>query len=416
MNLAILFNGGVMNNVDEVIEKSSQWLVAQQHNQTGGWAERPGLSVNPLNTAEAIIALLDAGAVAAGSDQIQSGIDYLKRNQCTAQGKAGAWTRWSRVNQETVRHLPDIVRTSFAIQALIKGGVGVHDESVVKAIAWLLSTRNDLDGAWGTRQKVSSSVLPTCFALMALVEAYKAGMKECKDPIAEGIEFLVEKCHHNEGFFGDQGPLEGIQTVYAVLALQAARGCQLNPYIDKEKTAIEWLLENPDKARKMVEWFVEIDPDDDGGNYSYLFITESLLIRILTDSQFREHRKSELARYTMIDLKDKMDPSGGFYGYRVFSWATAKVLWALSKARHEYSVFPSRSPEYPGAKVGHILMIFILLLLGSVVFLTVQGSFGFLHASVFVILMLASLLAYGRIREKTFRELAQKIISQFGKE
>lgn len=62
------------------------------------------------------------------------------------------------------------------------------------------------------------------------------------------------------------------------------------------------------------------------------------------------------------------------------------------------------------------MMIFILLLLGSVVFLTVQGSFGFLHASVFVILMLASLLAYGRIREKTFRELAQKIISQFGKE
>jgi len=104
-----------MNNVDEVIKKSSQWLVAQQHNQTGGWAERPGLSVNPLNTAEAIIALLDAGAVAAGSDQIQNGIDYLKRNQCTVEGKAGAWTRWSRVGQETVRHIPDIVRTSFAI-------------------------------------------------------------------------------------------------------------------------------------------------------------------------------------------------------------------------------------------------------------------------------------------------------------
>jgi len=61
-------------------------------------------------------------------------------------------------------------------------------------------------------------------------------------------------------------------------------------------------------------------------------------------------------------------------------------------------------------------MIFLLLLLGSVVFLTTKGSFGFLHANVFVILMFVSLLASGRIREKTFRELAQKIISQFGKE
>jgi len=405
-----------MNNLDEVIKKSSQWLVTQQHSQSGGWSERIGTSVNPLNTAEAIIALLDAGNIAAGSAQIQNGITYLRKNQCAEQGKAGAWTRWSRIDQETVRQVPDIVRTSFAIKALIKGGVGVHDESVKKGVNWLLSSRNDREQAWGSREGVSSAVLPTCFALVALIEAYKAGMKECKDPITEGLKFLIEKCHHNEGFFGEPGTLEAIQTIYTVLVLQAARACQLNPYIEKEKEAIEWLLENPDKARKMVEWFVEIEPDDGAGNYSYLFMTESLLIRILTGSQFREHRKSELAQDTMTDLKDKMDPSGGFYGYRVFSWATAKFLCAMSEAKHEYSEFPSRRPEYSGTKVGHILMIFILLLLGSVVFLTVRGAFNLLQAGLFVILMLASLLAYDKIREKTFRELSQKIISQFGKD
>jgi hypothetical protein len=404
-----------MDRLNEVIRKTSRWLIDQQCEQSGGWAERPGLPVNPLNTAEAIIALIDAGAVTAGSDQIQKGIEYLKKCQYSKQNNAGAWTRWRRVNEKTLHHVPDIIRTSFVIQALIKGGVGLHDESIKKALNWLVSLRNDLDGGWGSRKGVVSAVLPTCFVLMALIEAYKAGMEEYKNMISEGLKFLIEKCHHNEGYFGDPGPLEGIQTIYAILSLQAARGCQLNPYIEKEKEAISWLLENPDKARKMVEWFVEIDSIDPGCNYSYLFMTESLLIRVLTESPYREHRKSELARDVMIDLKDRMDPSGAFYGYRIFTWATAKVLCSMSKAKQEYLKFPLRRPEYSGAKVGHILMIFIMLLLCAVVFLTIHSSFELLHAGVFVILMLAALLAYDKIREKTFKELSQKIISQFGK-
>lgn len=407
--------GGDMMKLDEVIDKSSQWLIAQQCKETGGWGERPGKAANSLNTAEAIIAIMDARAVEAGSKLIQNGIKFLKGNQCSEQDKAGSWTRWSRIGENIFHQTPDIVRTTFAIQALIKGGVGSDDESLENGINWLLSARSDTDGGWGCRKGAISAVLPTCFALMALTAAYKAEIKDFEEPINEGLKFLVENNHKSEGYFGDSGPLEGVQTIYAVLALQAARNCELNSYIKKEKVAIRWLLENPDKARKMVEWFVEIDPHHADANYTYLFMTESLLVRVLSESLSREHRKSELARDTMSDLKDKMDPSGGFYGYRIFSWATAKVLCSMSRAKNEYVEFPTRRPEYSGTKVGHILMFFILVLLGAVIYLTRNDMFNSLQAGVFVILMLASLLAYGRIRETTFKELLQKIISLFGK-
>jgi hypothetical protein len=298
---------------------------------------------------------------------------------------------------------------------LIKSGVGLDDDSVKKGINWLLSVRSDTDRAWGSRKGIDSAVLPTCFALMALTEAYKAGMEECKQTIDESLKFLIEKCHHSEGYFGDPGPLEGIQTIYAVLALQAARACQLNPYIDKEKEAIRWLLENPDKARKMVEWYVEIDSYYLDANYNYLFLTDSLLIRALSGSQVKEHRRSELARDTMADMKDKMDPCGGFYGYRIFSWATAKAIFSMSKAKNEYGEFPVRRPEYSGTKIGHILMGFIFVLLISVVVLTLKDMFNLLQAGTFFILMIASLFAYDKIGERTFKELSQMTFSLYKK-
>jgi len=302
-----------------------------------------------------------------------------------------------------------MVRTSFAIRTLIKAGIGVNEEPVENAVDWLIAIRNE-DKGWGSRRGSPSALIPTCLALIALLEAYRARMNRCKQPITDGLAFLVGKYHKAEGSFGDPGPLKAVHTIYATLVLQAARGCELSPYLEKEKGAIGWLLEHPDEARKLVEERIKIDPSG-RFDYGFLFMTDSLLIKVLTGSAYKEHRNSALARNAIISLRDKMDESGGFFGYRVFSWSTAKVLSALSIASSRYHEFPKRRPEYSGLKAGNFLLAFAVLLSIAVVYLAINKSFNMLHAVLFIFLMIASLLGYGKIGEKTFKELVQSVLN-----
>ena len=391
----------------EVMKKSANWLLKNQDPHTGAWADRAGEPASILNTAEAIIAILDAHAVLPGDNQIQKGVQFLLQHQCTNKPDKGAWAREILKNGGKLTHVPDMVRTSFTIRALIKAGTWVDTEPVKNAVDWLLAIRNK-DNGWGYRRGTQSEPMPTCFALIALLEAYGAKMDECKQPAVAGLEFLVNKYSNNSGSFGAKDPLEAVHTIYAALVLQAARCCELNSYPDKEEQAITWLLGNPDKSSKLVEGKIMIDADDQL-NYDFLFMTHSLLIRVLAGSVNKEHHKSNLARETLITLRDKMDPSGGFYGDRVFSWSTAKVLSALSMAMSNFKEFPERSPEYSGPKAGILVWIFAILLSIFVVYLTIKDSFKLLHAGVFIFLMLASLLAYGMIGEKTFKELVKDI-------
>ena len=63
-------------------------------------------------------------------------------------------------------------------------------------------------------------------------------------------------------------------------------------------------------------------------------------------------------------------------------------------------------------KLGNFLLGFAVLISFFVVMLTLKGQFGLLHAMIFVFLMLASLLGYGRIGEKTFKEMSLLILKR----
>jgi hypothetical protein len=396
-----------MTELTDVMKKSADWLLENQDAHTGGWADRAGGMPSILNTAEAVTAILDGHTVQPGDHRIQRAVQFLLRHQIAGGDDRGAWAREFPGNGGGIIQVPDMVRTSFAIEALIKAGTGVDTEPVKNAVQWLLAVRN-ADSGWGYRRGSPSAPTPTCFALMALIEAHKAKMEECRQPVIDGLDFLVGKHRNAAGSFGPAGPLEAVHTIYATLVLQAARRCELSSYSDREEEAIQWLREHPDEATKLVEERIMIDADG-RYNYDFLFMTHSLLIRVLAGSRDKEDQNSALARGTLITLRDRMHPSGGFYGDRVFVWSTAKVLSALSMAVSHFQAFPDRSPEYSGVKAGTLVWVFAILLSAFVVYLTVKGSFELLHAGIFIFLMLALLLAYGMIGEKTFKELVRDL-------
>ncbi len=405
----------------EVKQRAGQWLLKNQ-DVSGGWAERPGKIPSALNTAESMIALIDAGLVEAGDKQIQAAMGFLLKHKRSEAGPDhGAWPReFQAEGGGPVRMIPDILRTAFAIEALIKAGRAVDAELVKESVQWLLATQNtgDVDQGWGYRRDVTSSITTTCYALLALLEAHRAGATQCRPSIERGLAYLVDRCRNDDGSFGTQGPLIALHTVCAALVLQTARRQELGNVrsVNSEKAALEWLRRNPDSANRLVEEQILIDAQPGGaGNYGFLFMTDSLVLRALMGSVHVEHHHCELANSALLALKDRWDNSGGgFYGPRVFSWSTAKALSALSDI--SVQEFPERKPERePGFTVGQIVMVaFALLLLGSVLYLTVLKSFELLHAVFFSVLILALLLASRLIGEKTFAELFSGLFGTLG--
>lgn len=402
--------------VQEVMERSGHWLLEAQ-DEAGGWAERPGEKPSALNTAEAVIALLDARAVVAGDPRIQKALDFLKAHRGPAQGAdKGAWHK-----EVGSGHLvPDLVRTAFATMAMIKAGRERGSEPVKDALEWLLEAQNRQQGdrGWGCSRGAPGAIFPSCLALLALLQAYGPDMDHCpeggrcKEAIEAGLGFLVAQCRNGDGSFGAQEPLVAAHTIYALLALQAARRCGLGPsaYLKLENEGLRWLVRHPDRATRLVEEDLDIAPGVKGAGYGFLFMTDSLLIRVLGDADDKTYRTSELARLTLLSLKERWDQrSGGFYGNRVFSWSTAKVLSALSDAR--YDKFPVLPPEPSQFTLGRILIFgFALLLASAAVYLASVGAFGTVHALFFGFLVIALLLVYGWISSKTFSDLVQAVL------
>ena len=400
-------------SVNYAVSQATEWLLKNQ-SRGGGWAERSGKEVSTLNSAEVIIAVLEGGCVVPGDKRIQDGVKFLKAHQCQEGPETGAWMREFHDSQGQSCKIPDLVRTSFALIALIKAGVGVEDEQVKNGVRWLLSLRKEEDGytAWGFRRGTSLDLMPSVISLLALMEAYRAGLTECREPIEMGMKYLLERCRNNSGSFGAPGHLEAVHTIYAAMALQTAGQCKdLRCYSRRdEEGAIEWLLNHPNEARKLVEENILIVPKDEQGNYGFLFMTDALLIKVLMNSEFRT---SKLAREALMSLREKRVDEGGFYGYRVFSWSTAKAISALSVAVPHFQEFPERQPEYVGIKSGHFILSFHVILAGMLVYLTKIGELTFGHIVIFMALMIGTLLAYGKIGEITFKELFKILVNVF---
>lgn len=70
-----------MESLQKVIEWASHWLLDQQDEASGCWPDRSGMQPNTLNTAEAMVALIDSDVSTAGSTPIQKGVKYLLQHQ-----------------------------------------------------------------------------------------------------------------------------------------------------------------------------------------------------------------------------------------------------------------------------------------------------------------------------------------------
>jgi hypothetical protein len=389
-------------------ELPSRERLLKTQDSSGGWAEHPGGHLSSMNTAEAILALMSAG-VDAGNPAIQKGAEFLINERIHSQTDNGAWAR--RVaGAKGKRTVPDIIRTCLAVSALIRAGRSVVGTPVKESLDWLAGRQNNLDHdrGWGFRRGDKGEMLPTCLAIQALLRtSVTIDDNPWREQLQRALRYLVDNCRDKrKGHFGDS-ELKAAHTVWAVIALQVARKCGVTAFYVEEQAAIEWLLQHQDQALAPAEELVRIDPEPSGAaNYGYMFGMESLLLQVLGESSEPKHRQTDLWKDVQRRLRNNFEEnSGGFYGQRVFSWSTAAALLAIRAAGPNLAEIPARPAEYTGTKVGPAIMGFAVLLVAAVVVLTTSGNFGNRQAIVFIFLMLACLLAYGALGEKTFAEL-----------
>jgi hypothetical protein len=403
---------GKVHDLRSLADGSRKWLLDSQDPGSGGWAEHPGGRLSSLNTAEAIIALIVSG-VEAGDPSISKAVAFLYRDRPTVlPPNEGCWAR-SAGTAANPRVIPDLVRTSVAISALVKAGEGPEVPAVRKAIEWVIDRQNRAndDTGWSNQRGAKSKVIPTCFALVALMRlTVNAGQNEWREQIQRGLDQLTGRFRKPNSSFGD-GASAAIHTIHAVLVLQSARECAFNVPPDAERKAIDWLLEYQDEALAPVEEIIDIDPEGDA-DYGFIFPNEALLIRVLGGSDDSRHRNTRLWNDVQRGLSLRYDErSYGFYGQRVFSWSTAAGLNAIaSTERHLTSITARPAEDVQGGKVGNAILVFAVLLTCVVTYLSVSGKFKPLTAMTFVFLMLACLVAYRLIGETTFKQLVMRIL------
>jgi hypothetical protein len=391
-----------------------EWLLANQ-DPAGGWAEHPGARLSVLNTAEVVLSLTSAG-VKAGDPQIQRAVEFINGEQRAIEPPdRGCWTRTIATGAGGSREVPDIIRTCLAVRALVSGGEVPEKSQARAGIDWLIGRQNQ-DHGWGYQRDQQSAILPTAFALIALIRtAETAATNPWRETVTRGLEFLT-RLRNRSGSFGT-APLEAVHTIHAALVLQAARECEFSVHPSAERDAIAWLLRHPDDAMSVVEETITIDPQHHG-NYGFLFAADALLLVVLGRSTIADHRKTQLWGTVQRSVTSRFDEnSGGLYGQRVFSWSTAHGLYAITLTGRELTQIPASPPEDPtGLKVGGFILLFAVILVLTLLYLSSREEFTVLHATFLGFLMLACLVAYGKVGEKTFQQLVSQLLKRGDKD
>lgn len=386
-------------SIHETIALPAEWLLDNQA-PGGGWATSPGGQPSVLNTAETILGLMElVGAlVPRRGTAVAAALKFIEGCQIREGTNAGAWTRGTPSPQA----VPDLVRTAFAIRALVAGLKPLEEPTVERALTWIISVRNP-DGGWGYRPGTPSEVAPTCFSLLALLDAKSAITDRFDTAIASSLGFLVQR-QARDGSFGTPGPLQAAHTIYAILTLQAARRQDIDQYL-AETRALDWLLKNPTAAMMQIEERFVIDSSG-AQNYGFFYMTDALLSQALPSARDPRHRQSDLARQAVRSLYERIDlDDGGVYGSHKFSWSAAKTLNGLAAAAHQWTAVPLREPEVPGVPAAPLVLVFITVLSLIAAVLVTRDQFNLLTAMFLVIQLFAALLAYGLIGQRTFKEL-----------
>ena len=334
-----------MTDFSEAINRSTSWLLAQQQ-ENGGWGEQGGRYSNAMNTAEAIIGLIQADVQAARyeSTAIQNAVAYLLRHQASEGADAGAWPREIHEGPDVdAVHVPDVCRTAVCLQAIIMAGQRPDSAEAARATAWLLEVRNN-DGGWGFGPSPPSTVLPTCRVLMALIEATRAGWLDESQCVREGIAYLTAR-QDTEGAFAD-GRLAAAHTVLSIMVLQRLRRAPDGAVTEDEARGMQWIRTHPDEVLQKVEEKVALDYDRPEVNYEFVHAVDALTLRVLADSSNPVDTTLDLWRDAANSLKDRMDHRGAFFGFRTYSWSTAQGMSGLKAAQDQgITAFPQRRPE-----------------------------------------------------------------------
>lgn len=400
-------------SIHAIIQESSDWLVGEQ-DDSGGWGERKSSYTNALNTAEVILALLQTNPLPVES--IRKGTDFLLAHQHDGDEESGAWMRQVHRDQEVIE-VPDIIRTCFAIQALSRARFDPKGtEAVARGIQWLLGRRLP-DGGWGFSRGSSSAYMPTALTLLTLITSCgKEAGDELFGSIQKGFEFLLDNFHNTDGSFGRAPELVVPHTIYGVLLLKAAMcrrdlGKHLNPQdlaslLDNAKA---WLIKNAAKAKQINEETFRIDKEKGIGNYRFRYMTDALLVQAFEDTDASE--VIAIAEAISANLDDRKAPGGGFYGDRVSTWATAKVLSGLhviKSLKLEPIPIPPPPPPSPVVPdptrewrwqrvVQAVSFAFVAIMIPVTVYLKVNDKLDFMSTTFFGFLLLVVLLLAGRI-------------------
>jgi len=390
---------------------ATRWLASIQDEASGGWGEYQGALPNALNTAEALLALLDGDQYTAGDTAIQRGAAYLAEAQLRKEKGAlprddGAWCRLALDDTKTERHLPDTVHSVFALLALNCTGKPTTDPTIQKGLDWLVRIHNK-DGGWGHAAGKESRLLPTCQVLDVLLRLYQADDSELRTrlhPLLEqGLRHLRSYCN-DEGSFGRQPGLEVAHSLYVIRTLRLAQSQGFGVEGDNLERAVRWIRAQGGTVMQWVNEKVEISADDIGA-YTFTHITPALFLYALGP---RLSADDPIAIEGLKVMHDSMDPvSGGFSGKRPVSWATAKALLGLGAVATIFDAFPSREIETGEFQARNLVLPLLLVVILATTAVSLAGKISVEFSGVMMLIIFAGLLGYGLISEGTFAKLAR---------
>ncbi|MFD2419842.1 prenyltransferase/squalene oxidase repeat-containing protein [Amycolatopsis pigmentata] len=165
---------------DDHVARGVSWLLAQQ-DRRGSWSlcvrdtKVDNCGPCPHTTAQAVVALLDAGTPA-DAKAVRDAVRWLPASQRPDGSFDSVWYRAFTAG------------TSVVLEALVKAGAGTHP-AARRAAEWLVGTQR-ADGSWGTGDGTTpGTVEETAWAVRALL----AAGHHADDPaIGRGIGWLLE--------------------------------------------------------------------------------------------------------------------------------------------------------------------------------------------------------------------------------
>jgi len=340
----------------DVSQQTQQWLLNSQDPE-GGWSsvEKAG-TPSPLNTAEILIALIEAnpGLSRDSTGPIQRARNFLINLQEQKGADAGSWDRASTPG---VAPAPDIVRTAFITRALILSHGGKDSTQPIQNALKFFKDMQTTDGGWPLHRGGASTLLATATTLLALIKAeiYNFTDDDMRAMLDKGITALLGNFFNVQaGYFGRTVGLEAAHTVYGVMVLQELRtGLKIEKYQHQERQALDWLLANPEKALSLAEEYLVIQPSQRNKrsqNYPFFYTMDALLVRIFSVAG-KEFMNNELGKMAMRSLTSKVDEqSGGVYGLHKYTWAAAYAIYALTPAQLHQQSLPSMKPQFRGLR------------------------------------------------------------------